>query len=93
MNFIPLYDKVVIKIDEPRSQTASGLFLPDGSQDPHILATVQAVGHGFSEGGNWVTLKTQVGDRVLVIRGNYREITIDGSKYQLLQEKDILGIL
>ena len=40
----PLEDRVLVKPQEPETQTASGLYLPESSKEKPIQGTVVAVG-------------------------------------------------
>jgi chaperonin GroES len=93
MKFQPLYDRVVIKADEPTKTTRGGIILTDTTITPFQEGEVVAIGTGVYESGKLVTPTVKIGDRVMFTRNPSREITIEGDKYLLLQEKEVLGII
>ncbi|MEO6109489.1 MAG: co-chaperone GroES [Candidatus Saccharimonadales bacterium] len=79
----PLADRVVAVRTETSSQTASGLYLPDTTQEKPVTATVVAVGP---------TVKTvKVGDTILYKEYSTTEVKIDTTQYLIVREEDILA--
>ena len=81
----PLGDRVVAVREEPKSQTTSGLYLPDSSKEKTVVAVVEAVGPDAKS--------VKKGDRVVYKEYATTELKIDGKEYLLVKEEDILGIL
>ena len=79
----PLGDRVAAVREEAKSQTASGLFLPDDAKEKPVLAKVVATGSEVKGVKN--------GDKILYKEYSTTEITIDGTEYLLVKEDDILG--
>jgi len=94
--FQPLYDRVLLKKDEPAEQTRGGLFLPKNAQETTNLATVVAVGTGRlnHETGETTPLKVEVGMTV-VVSGKYAgtEVNINGVDHLVVREDEILGVI
>ncbi|MCK5251110.1 MAG: co-chaperone GroES, partial [Spirochaetaceae bacterium] len=44
MTIKPLQDRVLIKVEEAETQTASGLYIPDTAQEKTQTGTVIAIG-------------------------------------------------
>jgi len=93
MNIKPLYDRIVIKRAEARTQTDSGLYLP-GKEDAPQEGVVLAVGDGVPGDGNDLRpLLTAEGDRVLFGKYSGTPIVVDGEEFLILREDDVLAIV
>ena len=57
MRIKPLFDKVVIKVNDADEKTKSGIVLPSAAQEKQQVATVLAVGEGGIIDGKEVTLQ------------------------------------
>lgn len=88
----PLYDKVVLKVQEMTKTTASGFVLPD-SDEKSNLATVIAVGPGKEVDGKLQPLTVKVDDTVLFSKYAGSEVKVDGEEYLVVSEKDILAVM
>lgn len=94
MEIQPLYDKIVVKRAEARTQTDSGLYLP-GKEDAPQEGEVLAIGGGLPLEGN-VELRPLVakkGDRVLFGKYSGTEIVLEGEELLILREDDVLAII
>ena len=89
INIKPLGDKVVIKPAQAEEKTASGIIIPDTAKEKPQQGVVVAVPAESKE--NPITVK--VGDKVLYGKYAGTEITVDGSDYLIMSEKDILAIV
>lgn len=81
----PLGDRVVATREEAKTQTASGLYLPDQAKEKPILAVVQAVGSDVKN--------VKKGDNILYKEYSTTEVTIDSTEYLIVEEKDILATI
>lgn len=81
----PLGDRVVAVKEQAKSQTASGLYLPDSSKEKTVVAVVQAVGPDVK------TLKKN--DRIVYKEYATTELKVGDTEYLLVKEEDVLGIL
>lgn len=75
--------------------TKSGIVLPDTAEkEKPIQGKVVAVGPGkFNEKGERLPMSVKVGDIVLFKKYGPDEIEIDGKKYLVGEETDILAII
>jgi chaperonin GroES len=89
----PLEDKIVIKISEPETVTASGLVLPDTATEKPQEGEVLAVGPGRFEGGKRIELDVKVGDKVLYSKYGGTEVKYEGQEYLIVSARDILAIV
>lgn len=83
----PLGDRVVLKKDEAKTQTESGLFLTSDSISQEAIATVVSVGHGVS------SLELHGGVRVVYKEYSVTDITVEDEDLLLIKEEDILAVL
>lgn len=94
MNFMPLYDKVLIKRAEAEQKTKSGILIPDTVKEKPLEGEVISVGTGRkTDDGNIIPLVVKAGDKVLFGKYAGTEIKIDGIEYLLMKEDEILGIV
>lgn len=89
ISFKPLADRVLVEAAPAEEKTASGIFIPDTAKEKPLHGTIVAVGNGKKN--EPLTLK--VGDQVIYGQYSGTEITLDGSKYLIMKESDIYGIL
>ena len=85
----PLADRVLIQHKEDETKTASGIFIPDTAKEKPQEGVVIAVGPGKKD----EAMEVKAGD--VVIYGKYAgtEVTVEGTKYLIVKQADILAIL
>lgn len=94
MNLKPLGDRLVVQPQEQEQMTASGLVLPETAKEKPQQGTVLATGPGRrDDDGDRIDLDVAVGDTVLYAKYAGTEIKIDGKKYLIMKESDILAIV
>lgn len=93
--FKPLSDHIFLEPVEEEKTTKSGIVLPDSAEKAKpIRGKVIAVGPGkLSEQGERIPLSVKVGDMVLFKKYGPDEIEIDGKKYLVGEESDILAVI
>ena len=79
----PLADRVVAVREEAKTQTASGIYLPDNAKAKPVLAVVAAVGPDVKG--------IKVGDKIVYKEYSTTELTIDGTEYLIVKEEDVLA--
>jgi chaperonin GroES len=87
MNFQPLGNRILAKIPEEKTQTQSGIFLPDtASKEKPTQAEVVAV--------STTTQNIKDGDTVVYKKYAGTALTLDDVEYLVLDtEEDILGVI
>ncbi len=60
MTLKPLFDKVVIKQEEQRETTASGIILTGNAKEKPVMASVVAVGPGGIVDGTEIKMEVKV---------------------------------
>jgi len=93
MKIKPLGDRVVIQpLKEEKKK--GGIILPDTvDKERQEMGKVVAVGLGRIEDGKRVPLEVKKGDIVLFTKYGPSEVEVDGKKYLIAEEKDILAYI
>lgn len=91
MSVQPLGDRVVVRVAESESVTASGLVIPETAGDRPQRGTVVAAGPGRYEDGTRVPMLVAEGDVVVFAKYGGTEVTVDGEDLLILRESDILA--
>ncbi|MCS7171649.1 MAG: co-chaperone GroES [Aquificaceae bacterium] len=91
----PLYDKVVVKrFEEQEQKTASGIIIPDTAKEKPQLGQVVSVGEGkILQNGQQLPPKVKPGDRVVFNKYAGTEVELDGEKFLIMSEDEILAIV
>ena len=79
----PLADRIVAVREEAKTQTASGIYLPDSSKEKPVIAEVKAVGSGVKN--------VKVSDKIIYKEYSTTELKIDGVEYLIVKEEDVLA--
>ena len=93
MKIKPLFDRVVLLPKEADKETKSGIILPSASAEKSQLASVVAVGQGGMVDGKEVKIEVSVEQEVLYAKYSGTEFSLDGKKYIVLKQSDILAVL
>ena len=96
MNIIkPISDRVFLESIEEDRMTKSGIVLPDSAEKERpVKGRVVAVGEGKrNDRGDIMRMSVKVGDVVLFKKYGPDEIELEGKKYLVAEEGDILAIL
>ena len=94
MNVNPLYDRVLIKREEPGEEKKGGIIIPDTAKEKPLEGKVIAVGSGKAdENGKRIALEVKPGDRVLIGKYAGNEIKIDDEEHVIVREDEILGVI
>lgn len=91
----PLYDRVMIKREEPKEIVKGGIVIPDTAKEKPLEGTVEAVGQGKRnpEGDGFLAPVVKKGDHVLIGKYSGTEVKILDEEYVIVREDDILAIL
>ena len=85
----PLADRVVFEPKEAETMQASGLYFPDTAIEKPQQGVVAAAGPGKKD----EPMEVKVGDVVLYGKYAGTEVTVDGKKYLIVRQSDILATL
>jgi chaperonin GroES len=87
MTVKPLGDRVLIKIEEAETKTASGLYIPDTAQEKTQTGIVTALG----DDTDVITVKE--GQKVMYDKYAGTSIKVDNEEYLLVKMQDIIAIV
>ncbi len=94
LNIKPLDDRIVVEQDEAEDKTAGGIVLPDTAKEKPHRGKVLAAGPGkLLKNGNRGTMSVKVGDEIYYGKYAGSDVEVDGKKYVILKESDVLAIL
>jgi chaperonin GroES len=79
----PLGDYIVAVGEEAKTKTASGLYLPDNSQEKPKTAKVVAIGKDVKQ--------LKVNDRIVYKSFTQTEIRVNSEDYILVKEEDVIA--
>ena len=89
MNIKPLADRVLIQPAAAEEKTIGGIIIPDSAKEKPLKGTVLAVGPGTKD--EQMVLKA--GDEVLYGKYAGTELELDGEKYLIMRQSDVLAII
>lgn len=94
MKLRPLDDRVVVKQSEAKEKTEGGIFLPDSAKEKPQIGKVIATGPGkLLDNGKRSEMSVKKNDEVIYGKYIGNEVEIDGEKYVIVRESDLLGIV
>lgn len=94
MKLKPLQDRVVVKQSDAEEKTKTGIVLPDTAKEKPTKGRIIAVGPGkLDDKGKRMELAVRVNDVVYYGKYSGTEVEVDGTKYVILRESDLLGVL
>lgn len=94
MKLKPLADRVIVRQSEAEEKTRSGIVLPDTAKEKPTKGKVVAVGPGkFDDNGKRMELGVRQGDTIYYGKYSGTDVEVNGEKFVILRESDILGVL
>lgn len=88
-NVKPLADRVLIAPLAAETKTASGLIIPDSAKEKPLRGKVLAVGQGTKD----EAMVLKAGDEVLYGKYAGTELDLDGEKYLIMKQGDVLAVI
>ena len=89
MNIKPLADRVLILPKAAEEKTIGGIIIPDTAKEKPLQGEVVATGNGTKA----EELIVKAGDNVLYGKYAGTELELDGVKYLIMRQSDVLAIL
>ena len=89
MNVKPLADRVLIEPAPAETKTVGGIIIPDTAKEKPLKGTVIAVGGGTKD----EDMVLKEGDKVLYGKYAGTEVEIEGKKYLIMRQSDVVAIL
>jgi chaperonin GroES len=94
MKLRPLADRVIVKQSQAEEKTKTGIVLPDSAKEKPTQGKVISVGPGkLDEKGKPMEIGLRAGDTVYYGKWSGTEVEVQGEKFVILKESDILGVL
>lgn len=87
----PIGNLVIVQVQEAETQTQSGIYIPQTSQEQPNKGTIVAVGTGMyaPTTGTLIPMQTKVGDEVSYPQHIGADIEIEGVNYKIMKETDL----
>ena len=89
MNIKPLADRVLILPAPAEEKTIGGIIIPDTAKEKPLKGEVIATGNGTKD--EEMILKN--GDTVLYGKYSGTEVELEGKKYLIMRQSDVLAVL
>lgn len=89
MNIKPLADRVLIKPAPAEEKTVGGIIIPDTAKEKPLRGKIVAAGKGTKD--EEMILKE--GDEVLYGKYAGTELELDGEKYLIMRQSDVLAVI
>ncbi len=89
MKVRPLQDRVLVKRVESETRSAGGIIIPDTAKEKPLKGTIVAVGTGTKD----EEMVLKVGDNVLYGKYAGTELEVEGQKYLIMRQSDVVAIL
>lgn len=89
MTIKPLADRVLIKPAPAEEKTVGGIIIPDTAKEKPLQGSVIAVGNGTKD----EEMVLKAGNTVLYGKYSGTEVELDGEKYLIMRQSDVLAIL
>ena len=89
MKIKPLADRVLVLPSPAEEKTIGGIIIPDSAKEKPLKGKVIAIGNGTKD----EEMVVKPDDTVLYGKYAGTEIELDGEKYLIMKQSDILAIL
>jgi chaperonin GroES len=89
MNIRPLADRVLVIPAPAEERTIGGIIIPDTAKEKPLKGEVVAVGNGTKD----EEMIVKVGDTILYGKYAGTELELEGTKYLIMRQSDILAIV
>ena len=89
MNIKPLADRVLILPAPAEEKTIGGIIIPYTAKEKPLKGEVIAAGNGTKD----EEMVLKAGDHVLYGKYAGTEIELDGTKYLIMRQSDVLAVL
>ena len=89
MNIKPLSDRVLIAPAAAEEKTVGGIIIPDTAKEKPLKGTIVAVGNGTKD----EEMVLKVGDTVLYGKYAGTELEVEGEKYLIMRQSDVVAVL
>ena len=88
MNIKPLADRVLV-LPAPAEEKVGGIIIPDTAKEKPLKGKIVAAGQGTKD----EEMVLKVGDIVLYGKYAGTEVELEGEKYLIMRQSDVLAII
>ncbi len=88
MNIKPLADRVLV-LPAPAEEKVGGIIIPDTAKEKPLKGKIVAAGQGTKD----EEMVLKVGDTVLYGKYAGTEVELEGEKYLIMKQSDVLAII
>lgn len=88
MNIKPLADRVLV-LPAPAEEKVGGIIIPDTAKEKPLRGKVIATGNGTKD----EEMVLKAGDEVLYGKYAGTELELDGEKYLVMRQSDVLAVI
>ena len=85
----PLADRVLVRPAAAEEKTVGGIIIPDSAKEKPLRGEVLAVGNGTKD----EEMVLKAGDQVLYGKYAGTELELDGEKFLIMRQSDVLAVL
>ena len=89
MNIKPLADRVLILPAPAEEKTIGGIIIPDTAKEKPLQGEVVAIGNGTKD----EEMVLHAGDQVFYGKYAGTELEVEGTKYLIMRQSDVLAVL
>ena len=89
MNIQPLADRVLILPAPAEEKTVGGIIIPDTAKEKPLQGEIVAAGNGTKD----EEMVLKAGDNVLYGKYSGTEVELDGEKYLIMRQSDVLAVI
>lgn len=89
MNIKPLADRVLIRPTAAEEVTIGGIIIPDTAKEKPLKGEIIAVGNGTKD----EEMILKAGDTVLYGKYAGTEIELEGEKFLIMRQSDVLAVI
>lgn len=93
MKINPLFDRVLLTMQNDKTENETGIILPEIAKEKPNVAVVVACGKGEIIDGKTQEMFVKVGDKVLINKYATSEFKFDGTTYLIIKQADILAVV
>ena len=85
----PLADRVLVRPAAAEEKTVGGIIIPDSAKEKPLRGEVLAVGNGTKD----EEMVLKAGDQVLYGKYAGTELELDGEKFLIMRQSDVLAVV
>ena len=89
LNIKPLADRVLVEPAAAEEKTVGGIIIPDTAKEKPLRGKIVATGNGTKD----EEMVLKVGDEVLYGKYAGTELELEGEKYLMMRQSDVLAVI